>query len=93
MTDEGNILFLVCDPCEKSGEKDFGIKLGERSRIGFYQPLTPESHMRGWMMKHSKCGGPTKPDHFRLGYRWGLNHDQRKTKLIPVTVSETLKAN
>lgn len=78
---EGNILFLVCQPCSESGEKDFGIKLAERSRVGFYEPTTPEAQFTVWLQKHGRCG-KKNVDHFKLGYLRPQNEDQVNLKLL-----------
>lgn len=76
----GNILFLVCEPCEKAQQDDFGIKLCDRSTVGWYEPTTPPKVFKTWLHKHSRCGGRHGPDHFRLGALQERNFDQPKTK-------------
>lgn len=78
---EGNILFLVCEPCSQTDAKDFGIKLAERSRVGFYEPVTPENQFQQWLGKHARCGG-RDVDHFKLGYLRPHNEDQVKLKVV-----------
>ena len=72
----GNILFLVCGPCEQANEKDFGVKLCERGVITWYEPLVPPKQFKDWLAKHSKCAGRYKPDHFRLALLREPNYDQ-----------------
>ena len=72
----GNILFLVCSPCEKAKEKDFGVKIGGRTRIGWYEPIVPDGQLAKWFAKHSRCGGRANPDHFVLAHSYTRNHDQ-----------------
>lgn len=79
---EGNILFLVCQACEKANQPDFGVKLAERSRIGYYDPLVPPKEFGKWLMKHAKCGGRTNPDHFQLAHLFERNSDQRDLKAV-----------
>lgn len=79
---EGNVLFLVCQPCEQARNADFGVKLAERSRVGFYDPLVPPKDFAKWLMKHSKCGGRTNPDHFQLGHLYERNADQHDLKAV-----------
>lgn len=76
----GNIIFLVCKPCCDANEKDYGVKIAERSRIGFFQSRTPEDVLSKWLMKHYRCGG-RDVDHFKLGYLHEHNHDQAKLKV------------
>lgn len=73
---QGNLMILVCKPCQQAGEKDFGVKLAVRSRIGWYEHLVPSKQFDNWLAHHAKCGGRTNPDHFGLGYSFGLDHDQ-----------------
>jgi hypothetical protein len=87
---EGNILFLVCRPCEQAEEKDFGVKLCGRTRIGYYEHLVPERQFDAWLMKHRKCGGRDKPDHFVLAHSYIPNHDQQEIKPIPKAVKLSL---
>lgn len=79
---EGNILFLVCQACEKTNEPDFGVKLAERSRIGFYDPIVPPKDFAKWLMKHARCGGRTNPDHFQLAHLFERNADQHDLKAV-----------
>lgn len=87
---EGNAIFLVCLPCKEAEEKDFGVRLAERSRIGFYQPSVPQNQLAAWLRKHAKCGRPDT-DHFKLGYLLEKNHDQPKRKSVKQAVEETLQ--
>jgi hypothetical protein len=79
---EGNILFMICQPCEQANQPDFGVKLAERSRIGFYEPLVPPKEFAKWLMKHARCGGRTNPDHFQLAHLFERNSDQRDLKAV-----------
>lgn len=79
---EGNILFLVCTPCEQGGEKDFGVKLAVRSHIGYYEPLVPSKDLAKWFMKHAKCAGRTNPDHYQLAHLFERDHDQDSLKAV-----------
>lgn len=79
---EGNVLFLVCTPCEKAKEPDFGVKIAGRTRIGFYDPMVPSKQLASWFMKHAKCGGRTNPDHFQLGHMFERDHDQSSLKAV-----------
>jgi hypothetical protein len=73
---QGNVLFLICSPCEQANEKDFGIKLAARSHRGYYEHQIPSKQMDGWLMLHRACAGRTGPDHFKLALRFEANHDQ-----------------
>lgn len=73
---EGNILFLVCKPCEEAKSTDFGVKLAERSTRGWYEHLVPTKQLDAWLQIHSRCGGRTGPDHFCLAHLHPRNHDQ-----------------
>lgn len=73
---KGNIIFLVCDPCQKANEADFGAKIAGRTQRGYYATMIPGKQMNNWLAKHAKCGGRTNPDHFRLGYQQAQNADQ-----------------
>lgn len=79
---EGNILFLVCQPCEQAGEADFGVKLAGRTRIGYYDPMVPPKPLATWFMKHAKCGGRTNPDHYVLAHMFDRNADQQSLKAV-----------
>jgi len=79
---EGNILFLVCQPCEQAKEKDFGVKLAGRTRIGYYDPMVPPKQLAAWFMKHAKCGGRTNPDHYVLAHSFPRDHDQTSLKAV-----------
>jgi hypothetical protein len=83
----GNVLFLVCRPCEQAQQPDYGVKLAGRTRIGFYDPLVPPKPLAAWLMKHAKCGGRTNPDHFMLAHQFERNHDQ---KGLEATVHEAV---
>jgi hypothetical protein len=74
----GNILFLVCGPCEKANKPDFGAKVAGRLPRGYYEHLIPTKQLDNWFARHAKCGGRTNPDHFKLGYSYTLNHDQKE---------------
>ena len=73
---KGNVIFLVCDPCQKAGEQDFGAKIAGRTQRGYYAAMIPGKQLNNWLAKHAKCGGRTNPDHFRLGYNQVQNADQ-----------------
>jgi hypothetical protein len=75
-SEKGNILFLVCKPCEQANEKDFGVKLAGRTQISWYEHLVPTKQLDAWFQKHRKCGGRTDPDHFVLAHSYPRNHDQ-----------------
>jgi hypothetical protein len=79
---EGNILFLVCQPCEKTGEDDYGVKIAGRTRIGFYDPMCPPKELSKWFMKHAKCAGRTNPDHFVLAHLQERDHDQKSLQAV-----------
>jgi len=72
----GNILFVVCTPCEKQKLPDYGVKIAIRSRVGFYEPHTPHNEQSKWFTKHAKCGGRANPDHFQLAHLFPRNADQ-----------------
>jgi hypothetical protein len=74
---DGNILFLVCQPCEQANKADFGVKLAGRVKRGYYEHLVPTKQFDAWLGKHSKCGGRTNPDHFVLAHSYNRNHDQK----------------
>lgn len=78
----GNELFLVCSPCEKNSEKDFGVKLASRSARGWYQHEIPTKQFDSWLQAHSKCGGRGHPDHFVLAHRFVKDSDQIKDKEV-----------
>lgn len=73
---QGNILFLICSPCEQASEQDFGIKLAGRTQRGYYEHMIPTKQFDTWLMQHRACGGRTGPDHFKLAMRFQPNHDQ-----------------
>ena len=73
---QGNILFLICRPCEQAKQPDFGVKLAGRTQRGYYSHLVPSKQLDNWLMQHRQCGGRTGPDHFQLGYLAPHNHDQ-----------------
>lgn len=73
---QGNVLFLICAPCEQSNQPDFGIKLAARSHRGYYEHQIPSKQMDAWLMQHRACAGRTEPDHFKLAMRFTPNHDQ-----------------
>ena len=87
---DGQIMFLICNSCEQSGEKDFGIKLYGRSRIGWFTALAPQNQVEQWLMKHAKCGGRGKPDHFSLGLSFPRDHDQPKPNPIKSAIGNAL---
>lgn len=74
----GNYLVLVCKPCQIEGEADFGLKIGVRTKLGYYEGFAPQKETDKWFAKHRKCGVRGEPDHFALGYSHGQNHDQRE---------------
>lgn len=76
MSQNGNILFLVCKPCEEANEPDFGVKLAGRSQIGWYEHMVPTKQFDAWLNKHRNCAGRGKPDHFVLAHAQAQNHDQ-----------------
>lgn len=73
---KGNILFLVCRPCEQANKSDYGVKLAGRTQRGYYEHLVPIKQFDAWLMKHRQCGGRTNPDHFCLAMSFQANHDQ-----------------
>jgi len=76
VTQKGNILFLVCKPCEEAKEADFGVKLAGRTQIGWYAHLVPGKQLDAWLSKHRNCAGRGKPDHFVLAHSFTPNYDQ-----------------
>jgi hypothetical protein len=72
----GNVIFLVCKPCQQTGEKDFGVKLAGRSQRSWYTHMVPSKQFDNWLHQHARCGGRTNPDHFQLGYLQVQNADQ-----------------
>ena len=80
-------MVLVCKPCQQTNEPDFGLKLGVRTKLGFYEHFAPSKEMDKWFGKHRKCGKRGEPDHFSLGYSHGQNHDQRE---LEATVREII---
>ena len=72
----GNTIFLVCQPCEQQNYPDFGVKMCERSTVGWYQHKVPTKQFDAWLEKHRKCGGRNNPDHFVLAHLKSRNHDQ-----------------
>lgn len=83
----GNAMFLICEPCSKANEADFGFKLAGRNLLGAYQPFGPAQATRqftAWLRKHAKCGGKGNPDHFKLGMSAERNYDQPQPKAIEV---------
>lgn len=72
----GNVLFLVCKPCQEANAADFGVKLAGRSQRSYYQAMVPTKQLNNWLTQHAKCGGRTNPDHFNLGYLQPQNADQ-----------------
>lgn len=73
---EGNVLFLICQPCEKAGEADFGVKLAARTKISWYGHLVPLKQFDKWLEKHRNCAGRGHPDHFMLAHQFERDHDQ-----------------
>lgn len=73
---EGNVLFLVCKPCEAAKEPDFGVKLAGRTKISWYASLVPNKQFDRWLEKHRNCGGRGNPDHFVLAHQFERNADQ-----------------
>ena len=63
----GNALFLVCQPCEQADEPDFGVRMAERSEVGWYEHSVPTKQFDAWLAKHRKCGGPQQPGPLHLG--------------------------
>ena len=83
----GNILFLVCRPCEQAKEHDFGFKLATRGILGAYDVFGPgiaTKNLQAWLRKHSACSGKGKPDHFALAHAFQPNADQPKPKMALV---------
>lgn len=76
MSGNGNVLFLVCKPCQEKGEADFGVKLAGRTQRSYYASMVPPKQFNNWLNQHAKCGGRTNPDHFHLGYLQTQNSDQ-----------------
>jgi hypothetical protein len=72
----GNALFLVCVPCEKANEADYGVRLAERTKIGWYEPSAPSREFSAWLSKHRRCAGSNHPDHFMLAHLKDRDHDQ-----------------
>ena len=72
----GNALVLVCQPCEQADEPDFGVRMAERSEVGWYEHSVPTKQFDAWLAKHRKCGGRNNPDHFILAHLHGRNADQ-----------------
>lgn len=72
----GNVIFLVCKPCQQAGEEDFGVKICGRTQRSYYAAMVPNKQLDNWLRQHSKCGGRTNPDHFHLGYLQAQNADQ-----------------
>ena len=72
----GNALYLVCQPCEQANQDDFGVKLAQRSTIGWYEHEVPPKQFDAWLAKHKRCGGRGNPDHFILAHVQPRNHDQ-----------------
>ena len=87
---DGNLLFLVCQPCEQENEADFGIKLAERSKIGWYEHKAPTKAFDAWLSKHRKCGGRAGPDHFILAHLHAKNHDQMPLSPVADAISRSL---
>jgi len=81
----GNSLYLVCDPCSGTNEKDFGFKICERGIIGAYEvfgPAKASGQLAIWLKKHQRCGAKGSPDHFKLAHLHQPNHDQPKNRPI-----------
>lgn len=81
----GNFMFIVCEPCSKANEPDFGFKFAERGVIGCYEPFGPAkqtAQFATWLKKHQKCGGKGKPDHFLLAHAGERNWDQPSPAVI-----------
>lgn len=81
---KGNILFLVCKPCEEAKEADFGVKLAGRTQIGWYEHMVPGKQLDVWLNKHRNCAGRGKPDHFVLAHSYIPNHDQAEIEVRQV---------
>ena len=77
-----NAIFMVCTPCFQAKETDHGVRLCERSLVGFYDPVVPPRQFKNWLAKHSKCGGRGNPDHFQLAHLLPQNNDQDRIKAI-----------
>lgn len=89
--DSGNFMFIVCEPCSKTNEADFGFKLATRDIIGGYSPFGPAKHtqqLTAWFHKHRTCGGKGHPDHFLLAHAQNRDYDQPK----PRPIDRSLKA-
>ncbi len=78
----GNILFLVCSPCEKANQADFGVKLAGRTQRSWYEHMVPPKQLDAWLQKHRNCGGRLNPDHFVLAHSYERNHDQEVLKAV-----------
>ena len=86
----GNTLLIVCEPCMKATESDYGFKLAGRNLLGCYQPYGPAQatkQLTAWLKKHSRCGGKGHPDHFVLAHAGERDYDQPKPKLIEVATT------
>jgi hypothetical protein len=79
----GNALFLVCRTCSDRNEAEFGVRLAERTLVGWYDPVVPPKQFKNWLAKHAKCGGRGNPDHFQLAMLFTANHDQGKLMARP----------
>lgn len=91
----GNILFLVCGPCEKANKPDFGFKLAKREIIGHYDvfgPALATKNLQAWLGKHAGCAGKGHPDHFALAHLSKMNSDQPKRNDIIGAVNEILSS-
>ena len=87
----GNAIYIVCEPCRKSNESDFGFKLAHRQVIGGYEPFGPAKQteqLANWFKKHRLCAGKEHPDHFLLAHVAQRDHDQPK----PRPIERALKA-
>ena len=87
MTAQGNILFIVCQPCQEANEADFGIKVAGRTNIGWYAQEAPTKVLNAWFGKHRNCAGRGHPDHFVLAHMSERDHDQDRIK---ATVQDTI---
>ena len=85
----GNALFLVCKPCEEADELDFGVRLAERTQIGWYEHRVPGKQLDAWLAKHRKCGG--SPDHFVLGHLHAPNGDQLERSPIAKAINGAMQ--
>ncbi len=74
---KGNLIFVVCKPCEEKNEPDFGAKLAVRSQRGWYEQMIPTRQLNAWFEQHRNCGGRGHPDHFVMALGFEKDHDQK----------------